>query len=238
MTDVSKADRPGLDTDLRRLAERAGAEEGTAELLQEAVLATRRIPAVSGAGLMLADPRHVLRYVAVSDEAARTLEILQEEAGEGPCVEAFVRDEIVATSDLGTDARWPRLAGTVGSAPVSAVLGAPLHLAGGAVGTLNVYHEHPHDWTEDETAGLAAFAAVVDSLLTGVAAMRRSDEVAQQLQYALDYRVPIERAVGYLMRQHGADPVAAFARLRAAARNSRRRAVDVARDVLAGELVV
>ncbi len=56
--------------------------------------------------------------------------------------------------------------------------------------------------------------------------------VADQLQYALNYRVVIERAVGYLMGARGLDAVAAFDLLRRQARDSRRRVADVATDLL------
>jgi hypothetical protein len=58
--------------------------------------------------------------------------------------------------------------------------------------------------------------------------------VAGQLQYALDYRVVIERAVGYLMGTHGLDAVTAFDVLRKRARDSRRRVADVATEMLGG----
>jgi hypothetical protein len=58
--------------------------------------------------------------------------------------------------------------------------------------------------------------------------------VADQLQYALDYRVVIERAVGYLMGTHRLDAVTAFDVLRKRARDSRRRVADVATEVLGG----
>ena len=58
--------------------------------------------------------------------------------------------------------------------------------------------------------------------------------MADQLQYALDYRVVIERAVGYLMGAHRLDAVTAFDLLRRRARDSRRRVADVAAEVLDG----
>jgi AmiR/NasT family two-component response regulator len=61
--------------------------------------------------------------------------------------------------------------------------------------------------------------------------------VADQLQYALDYRVVIERAVGYLMGTHRLDAVTAFDLLRRRARDSRRRVADVATEVLDGATV-
>ena len=49
---------------------------------------------------------------------------------------------------------------------------------------------------------------------------RRTGELAAQLQYALDYRVIIERGVGYLMARDGLDSMTAFNRLRRAARDT------------------
>ena len=65
---------------------------------------------------------------------------------------------------------------------------------------------------------------------------RRHERVIDQLQYALDHRVAVERAIGLLMGRHDIDPVDAFNRLRAVARRERRRAAEVADDVLAGRL--
>ena len=58
--------------------------------------------------------------------------------------------------------------------------------------------------------------------------------MAEQLQYALDYRVVIERAVGYLMGAHGLTATTAFDLLRKQARDSRLRVADVAAEVLGG----
>jgi AmiR/NasT family two-component response regulator len=56
--------------------------------------------------------------------------------------------------------------------------------------------------------------------------------LAEQLRYALDYRVVIERAVGYLMGAHSLDAVTAFDVLRKRARDSRRRVASVAAEVI------
>ena len=57
-------------------------------------------------------------------------------------------------------------------------------------------------------------------------------EEADALQYALDYRVVIERAVGYLMAKQSLDAVAAFNALRNAARSRRTKIGVVSEHVL------
>src|SRR3954466_355422 len=43
----------------------------------------------SAVGLLLADQQGRLRFMAASDEKARTLEIFQAQVAEGPCYDAF-----------------------------------------------------------------------------------------------------------------------------------------------------
>ena len=66
------------------------------------VLTTRSVELldVSAAGLLLADPRGELRVVAASSEAARLLEQLQVQLGQGPCLDCFRSGRAVTATDL------------------------------------------------------------------------------------------------------------------------------------------
>jgi len=219
-----------LASSLRRLGAATDHDIGAA--LDEAAHACVELFRVSGSGLMIADEQNSLRYVAASDGPSHVLEEVQSETGQGPCVEAFVRNDLVATEDLGADPRWPAISGTLTRAGVTAVLGCPLRLGGVPVGTIDVYRDRQHRWDESERAALGRYGDVIESVLTAAMAAHRAGEIAGQLQYALDYRVVIERAVGYLMAQRRLDSVAAFNALRRAARDQRRKIADVARELL------
>jgi GAF domain-containing protein len=223
-----------LDSSLARLShlDASAPEPGT--VVARAVDATREFFGVQGAGMLVVAADDQLHHLADTDEPGRALEEAQEQTGIGPCVDAYVLDQPVHTADLRTDPRYPPLAALLADAAVRAVLGVPVRIGGGPVGTLNVYREHPYEWDETEAAALEAYAAVVSDLLATSVARHRSDKLAAQLGYALDYRVPIERAIGYLMAAQGLDSSTAFTRLRAAARSSRRKIVDVAAEVLDG----
>jgi len=65
-----------------------------------------------------------------------------------------------------------------------------------------------------------------------VADAHASSVLASQLQYALDQRVVIEQAKGVLMEREGMGSLQAFERLRASARSSQRKLVDVAAEVV------
>ena len=211
----------------------AGPEPGM--VVTRVVDAAKELFDVHGAGMLLVAPDQALHQVADTDVPGRALEKAQEQSGQGPCVDAYVLAGPVTTPDVLADPRYPELAALLAGTGVRAVLGVPVRLGGGPVGTLNVYRDDRYDWDDTERAALEAYAGVIGDLLATSLARHRSDELAAQLRHALDYRVPIERAIGYLMASRGLSSVEAFGQLRSAARNARRRVVDVADDVLAGK---
>ncbi|HYD09516.1 MAG TPA: GAF and ANTAR domain-containing protein [Acidimicrobiales bacterium] len=189
---------------------------------------------VSGAGMMMIDSDLALHATAWSDDAALAFEKVQEESGEGPCVESLLHDKVVAVEDISADPRWPHVTDAVMALGVRAVMGVPVHLDGENVGALNVYLTEPHEWTDDEINAVAAFATVLRQLLSVAVLGNRNDDLVQQLQSALDTRVVIERAVGLVMGRRTVDAVAAFNVLRAEARSARRRVYEIALEVLDG----
>ncbi|WP_250037129.1 GAF and ANTAR domain-containing protein [Paractinoplanes maris] len=227
---MAAIDPQSLASSLRRLQTTQHTDISTA--VEEAVRACAALFQVSGAGLMIADEMSNLHYIAASDGAGRILEHVQSETGTGPCVEAFVRNDVVAADDLGDDPRWPAITPTLTRHGIRAVLGCPLRLGGVPVGTLDVYLGEPHRWEEAERAALASYSDVIESALSTAMTAHQAGVLAGQLQYALDYRVVIERAVGYLMASHGVDAVTAFDVLRRASRDQRRKVAEVARELL------
>lgn len=202
--------------------------------LSDAVHAVPAIFRVDGAGLFLTNADDVLRSVATSGSGSAEFERAQIETGEGPCIDAFVTDSVISATDLEADDRYPHTGPLVANLGVRAVLALPVHLAGSPAGSLNCFARQPTNWTAADRDGLRRFASVLSGLLDAAIAAHLQGALAGQLQYALDYRVVIERAVGYLMAGRGLDEVQAFNVLRAASRSSRRKVADVAAEVLAG----
>jgi transcriptional regulator with GAF, ATPase, and Fis domain len=190
---------------------------------------------VSGAGMMFLDESAVSRYVVASDDRGRALEMAQEELGQGPCVDALVHDRVVTVEDFRDDPRWPALADIVVPVGVTSMVGLPLHLGGAAVGSLNLFRDAPSTWENGELDALGALTTVIESTVTSAVVARRQERLVGQLQYALDNRVVIERAVGLLMGRTGCEAVAAFNTLRSSARSQRRRVIDVAAELVGEE---
>lgn len=224
-----------LESSLVRLARLVPDASGLTEPLQQVVAATNRLFACSsGAGLMLVDDEQELHVVAATEPLGDLLQAAQAEVGGGPCVDAFVDRRVVVSGDLAVDDTYPVLGPWLARRGVHAVAGVPVLLAGASVGTLNVMVDRAHDWTGDEIGALGEYGRVVEQVLLAGLVAHRNDVLVRQLQYALDHRVLIERAVGFLMARDAVGAADAFGRLRGAARHDRRKVVDVARDLLLG----
>lgn len=225
-------DPQALAASLRRLATLGEPGTGVVEALQHVTEACVDLFGVGGSGIMLADEQNVPRYVAASDGPGRMLELVEGDTGQGPCTEAFVNNTVVASTDITAEGRWPDLAAAIRPHRVRAVLGLPVRLGGVTVGTLDVFHGEPHVWQDEECQALGRYRDLVESTLATAVAAHTAGELAGQLQYALDYRVVIERGVGYLMARDQVDSMTAFNKLRRAARDTQSKIGDVAQRLV------
>ncbi len=232
MTSQMSIDKDALAASLHRLTDRSHPDANLRAALHEVTEACVDLFGVTGSGIMLADEQNVSHYIAASDNSGRVLETVEGETGQGPCTEAYILGHPVATSDLATEPRWPELAAAVAPHDVHAVLGVPVRLGGVIVGTLDVYRDEVRPWDESERAALTRFSTIVGTILSAALSAHQAHELAGQLQYALDYRVVIERGVGYLMARDNVDAVIAFNRLRRAARSTQTKIGDVANHLL------
>jgi GAF domain-containing protein len=229
---IVHVDEEALQSSLQRLRQ-AGFDADVAGVLKRAVDAVHRVFGCSGAGIMFVTEDGYLSYVAATDEAGRQLEQAQAAAGQGPCYDSYVYAREMVSTDLRADSRWPALAAHLPPG-VRAVAGIPVMLAGIPVGTLNVYRHEPADWDESHVRALRAYGDLVAEALGAALAAQDHSVLSDQLRYALDYRVVIERGVGYLIGSRGLDAATAFSVLRKRARDSQRRVADVAADLLGG----
>ena len=151
---------------------------------------------VSAAGLLLADQHGELRVVAASSEAARLLEQLQVQLGQGPCLDCFRSGRAVTATDLATDQRWPRFADAAAQAGLGAVQALPMRLREQVIGALNLFRSAPGDFDPVNVRVGQALADVATIGLLHERNLRRRDTLNEQLQSALNSRVVIEQAKG------------------------------------------
>jgi GAF domain-containing protein len=208
------------------------------DMLDRLVVYSMELLAADAAGILLADVSGNLRVVASSNEQTDWMELMKLQADEGPCVDCVRTGTPVSIADLADAAqRWPRFVAAIQERrPYRSVHALPLRLRGEAVGTLNLFHQHPGPLPAADVALGQALADVATIGILSERAIRRGEVVNEQLQVALNSRIIIEQAKGVLS-QHGSLTMdAAFDRLRRYARHNGRRLSDVARRVVETDL--
>lgn len=198
-----------------------------------------RVLGVWGAGVSLADDNGQLRFVVASDEVVGQLQALEDDADRGPCREAYDSGVAVVVADLGAVAdRWPRLVADATAAGVHAVMGIPMTVDGEPIGALNVYEKRPDVFDEQQVATARILGDVATGYIVNVRDLDRARELSAQLQQALNSRVMIEQAKGFLSAALAVNVDTAFDILRSYSRNRRIDIHQVAAQVVDGTLQV
>ena len=197
---------------------------------------TDHAAAVSGAqavGLVLADHRGALQFMAASNDAGAALELLQIQNSEGPCHDAFRTDSPVVNADLGhAETLWPTFAPLAREAGFQSVHAFPMRLRGEVIGALNLFGTSAVRFEDNEVRVVQALADVATIAILQERSISRAEALTEQLQGALNTRIVIEQAKGALSRTLGVSIDEAFLIMRKRARSQQRRLVDVANEVL------
>lgn len=192
---------------------------------------------VSACGVLLADHHGVLNLIAASTEEVRMLELSQLQNAEGPCLDAYQTARPVQRANLAdSDPRWPRFAAAARAAGFAAVQALPMRLREQTLGALNLFNTAPGPLDE---ATIALGQALADAATIGIVhqrALARHEILAEQLQAALNSRIVIEQAKGFLAERLGVTVEEAFNVLRDYARSHSRKLTDVADQAITGQL--
>jgi GAF domain-containing protein len=192
---------------------------------------------VSAAGVMLASPEGDLRLVASSSEAMRVLEILELQAQEGPCLDAFHTGEPVKHENLRAGSgRWPSFSAAALEAGFQSVSALPLRLREQTIGGLNLFSVHVTPMDDRDLVVARAFADLATISVLQHRGATEAQLLNEQLSGALTSRIAVEQAKGVIAERAGVDMTEAFSRLRRYARTNRIRLTDVAQSAVAGTL--
>jgi GAF domain-containing protein len=217
-----------LDTLARRLAEAARSlqrRESPQQVMDDIVnLASTMVPGVDEATItMVHNDRHCYSAAATS-ELASDFDVLQDETGEGPCLDAIWRQETVRVDDLGNDPRWPVLGPRAAERGIGSMLCFQLFVHRDTLGALDLLAYSRSAFTdESEHVGL---------LLASHAAIAAAD--AQHLENvtsALVNRDVIGQAKGILMERFKITSDQAFTVLARVSQDTNRKVAAVAEDL-------
>lgn len=195
---------------------------------------TAELVGVSDVGLLLADQRGRLQFVAASNEDVKRLELFQLQVSEGPCRDAFQSGQAVVNADLLDAAdRWPRFAPHATADGYRSAHAFPLRLRQDVIGAIGVFGTDVGRWDAAEIHVAQALAHVATIGLLQERAVRRGEVLAEQLQSALNSRIVIEQAKGAISQFRNVSVDDAFFMLRDHARRTKQRLGDVAHAALA-----
>ena len=203
------------------------------DFLQNLVDKAADVSGAEAVGLMLVGPAGKLRFMAASNTRGRMLELLQLQNSEGPCLDCFRTQQPVVNANLTrARGRWPTFAPAALEAGFRSVHAFPLRLRRETIGALNLFGRADVAFDEEDVRVVQALADVATIALIQERSIARSDLLADQLQAALNSRIVIEQAKGALAQAEGISLDEAFVRLRADARRSQTKLVQVAQTYL------
>lgn len=203
------------------------------DLLQSLVDNATELFDASAAGILLANQGQELEVIVSTSERSSFIGLLQLETGEGPCVEAFTTGQtVVVESPEEMRQRWPRFADASEQQGYASVHSVPLRLRETTIGSLNLFRETAGALNAEDAVAVRALTDVATISLLQHRTVEHAELVQTQLQHALESRIAIEQAKGFLSHTHQVDMDTAFKILRSYARSHQVRIAEVARDVV------
>jgi GAF domain-containing protein len=190
---------------------------------------------VTGSGVMLMSGDIRRGSLCATDEVSHLIEDLQYALGEGPCVEAYVRDRAVLEPDLAHPAtpRWLAFARPAVEAGARAVFAFPLRVGSVRLGALNLYRDQPGPLSDEQHADALVMADLAAQCVLDMQADAPPGAVSETLETGADFHYAVHNAAGMVSVQLGVSITEALVRLRAAAFGSDRPLDELAQDVIA-----
>lgn len=212
----------GVSARLAQIARqlRVAGEDQTSAMERIAQAAVEAIDGAEDASVTLVSARGVLTTPVAVGDLARQCDRLQQQLGQGPCLDAAAGLEtVVWVNDMATETRWPEFAHAAADLGIAAMACFTLSVSeDGSLGALNVHSTAPgsFDLQARSLGELFAAHAAVE-----MASVYDND----QIRTALTTRDTIGQAKGMLMERYAIDDSEAFQLL---ARMSQERNIKLA----------
>jgi GAF domain-containing protein len=175
--------------------------ERAVQLLARAI--NESMPGATGTGVSLMDPGGRRTSSGFTDALVKQADTAQYELGEGPCLTAWATEQVVISSDLHADERWPAWKSAVAALPIRSVISAPLLAGKDAIGALKIYSALPGQYDENTGRTLSLFAGTAATLLAHIQGSEAPLRMTEALKASLASRDAINRACGVLMERQG-----------------------------------
>ena len=188
-------------------------------------------------GVLLREEDTGPRVIAVSSEAVRALDEHQIQHANGPSIEVLDDGiQVLEVRFTESDEPWVHFTRLVRALGFTRLYVIPLRPRGQVIGTVNVYVHGPEDVPSVKMAGIQTLAQGAAASLDNRRSHAQLNELARQLQHALDSRVLIEQAKGVIATKLAVTIEVAFEFLRSYSRSHNRSIREVAAEVISNQL--
>lgn len=206
-----------LGTVARELEAEPDEERTLASVVQAAV---HTVPGATAGGITEVSRRQVTARTP-SSELVEQCDQLQNELGEGPCLDAIWEQHTVIVNDLARDGRWPRFGPRAAELGAGSLISFQLYVQEHSLGALNLYGASGAQFGPDEQ--------IIGEVFATHAALALS-EARQYRQFndALASRDAIGQAKGLLMAHEDLTGQQAFDMLVRASQHANIKLTDVA----------
>lgn len=193
-------------------------------------LAVATIEGCDFAGLFLTD-HDVVTTPVHTHPIVLEVDALQQQGGEGPCLDAIAQGAAIYSDDLEGEVRWTYFTPRAIRVGIRSVLALPL-AANSQLGALNLYASYPDAFGVFDQA-MAALLVSLASLALSVAHSHEDEELrAENLHTALASREIIGEAQGILMERERITSEQAFDILRRASQHLNIKLRQVAQNLV------
>lgn len=189
-------------------------------------VACNSVPGFDQVGISTLERRGEVQTRAYTGELVTHLDALQYALREGPCSEALQGHDVVCSSALRHEQRWPHYVPQAWEAGVRSQLAVKLYLDQGTLGGINFYST-VHEEVAPEAQALARLFATHAAIALGHAQERET------FTEGLVTRRAIGQAIGILMERYDMNEDRAFAFLVRASSHANMKLRTVAQELVA-----
>jgi hypothetical protein len=193
---------------------------------------------ISGAAIAVTGDGQHLGTVVATDPVFASVDELQFQVGEGPCLDAARTGGPIIEGNLGdASGRWPAFAPAAVDQGVAAAFAFPLQIGTIRQGVLSLYRTSSGDLDWRDQSDAASLAHVATHLMLDLGDSSVPGGLPGRLGEVAEHRAHVHQACGMVSAQLGIDVGGALSRLRAHAWAHGRSIDEVAADVVARRLL-
>jgi GAF domain-containing protein len=140
--------------------------------------------------------------VAGSSPHAVKLDRIEQQLGDGPCIEALRVKSTILLGDVRSDPRWPAYQAELEKIGCYSTLGVPLEIGEDSSAALNFFTGHTNVFTDAVVREAEDFADIAGRALRLAVRLGSAQNLADDLKAAMQSRTSIDLACGVIMGQN------------------------------------